>query len=140
MCAANGTWAFTASQVVTYRPSGTGKTMMATAPTGELGAPLMLMRLNFLITSFTGETTAKFKPVRGVRERSATSAKLAQNNKHTSNHAGSNQRQALATTTLSDHTVRVQAPPSCGSRVRGECHVFCTVIDAFADPTLLSYD
>lgn len=44
-------------------PSGTGKTMTASALAGELGIPLFLVRLDSLITKFMGETAAKLRQV-----------------------------------------------------------------------------
>ena len=44
-------------------PSGTGKTMTATALAGELGIPLFVVRLDSLITKFMGETAAKLRQV-----------------------------------------------------------------------------
>jgi SpoVK/Ycf46/Vps4 family AAA+-type ATPase len=44
-------------------PPGSGKTMTASALAGELGLPLMLIRLDGLITKFMGETAAKLRLV-----------------------------------------------------------------------------
>lgn len=44
-------------------PSGTGKTMTASALAGELGVPLFSVRLDALITKFMGETAAKLRQV-----------------------------------------------------------------------------
>lgn len=44
-------------------PSGTGKTMTASALAGELGIPLFVVRLDSLITKFMGETAAKLRQV-----------------------------------------------------------------------------
>lgn len=44
-------------------PSGTGKTMTASALAGELGIPLFVVRLDALITKFMGETAAKLRQV-----------------------------------------------------------------------------
>ena len=44
-------------------PPGTGKTMTASALSGELGIPLFLVRLDSLITKFMGETAAKLRQV-----------------------------------------------------------------------------
>ncbi len=44
-------------------PPGTGKTMTASALAGELGLPLLLVRLDSLITKFMGETAAKLRQV-----------------------------------------------------------------------------
>lgn len=44
-------------------PSGTGKTMTASALAGELGIPLFVVRLDTLITKFMGETAAKLRQV-----------------------------------------------------------------------------
>ncbi|MCY4592261.1 MAG: ATP-binding protein [Alphaproteobacteria bacterium] len=44
-------------------PSGTGKTMTASVLAGELGLPLLQVRLDGLITKFMGETAAKLRQV-----------------------------------------------------------------------------
>lgn len=44
-------------------PSGTGKTMTASALAGELGIPLFVVRLDSLITKFMGETAAKLRQI-----------------------------------------------------------------------------
>ncbi len=44
-------------------PSGTGKTMTASALAGELGIPLFVVRLDVLITKFMGETASKLRQV-----------------------------------------------------------------------------
>lgn len=44
-------------------PPGTGKTMTASALAGELGLPLLSVRLDALITKFMGETAAKLRQV-----------------------------------------------------------------------------
>ena len=44
-------------------PPGTGKTMTAGALAGELGLPLLLIRLDGLITKYMGETAAKLRLV-----------------------------------------------------------------------------
>lgn len=44
-------------------PPGTGKTMTASALAGELGLPLMQIRLDGLITKYMGETAAKLRQV-----------------------------------------------------------------------------
>lgn len=44
-------------------PSGTGKTMTASALAGELGIPLFVVRLDALITKFMGETATKLRQV-----------------------------------------------------------------------------
>lgn len=44
-------------------PPGTGKTMTASALAGELGLPLLLIRLDGLITKYMGETAAKLRLV-----------------------------------------------------------------------------
>jgi len=44
-------------------PSGTGKTMTASALAGELGIPLFVVRLDALTTKFMGETAAKLRQV-----------------------------------------------------------------------------
>jgi SpoVK/Ycf46/Vps4 family AAA+-type ATPase len=47
-------------------PSGTGKTMTASALAGELGLPLFTIQLDGLITKFMGETAAKLRLVFGA--------------------------------------------------------------------------
>ena len=42
-------------------PPGCGKTMTASALAGELGLPLLVVRLDGLITKYMGETTAKLR-------------------------------------------------------------------------------
>ena len=44
-------------------PSGTGKTMTASALAGELGIPLFVVRLDALITKFMGETATKLRQI-----------------------------------------------------------------------------
>jgi len=44
-------------------PPGTGKTMSASVLAGELGLPLLVVRLEGLITKFMGETAAKLRVV-----------------------------------------------------------------------------
>lgn len=44
-------------------PSGTGKTLTASVLAGELGLPLLQVRLDGLITKFMGETAAKLRQV-----------------------------------------------------------------------------
>lgn len=44
-------------------PSGTGKTMTASALAGELGIPLFVVRLDALITKFMGESATKLRQV-----------------------------------------------------------------------------
>ncbi|MES2952425.1 MAG: ATP-binding protein [Pseudomonadota bacterium] len=44
-------------------PSGTGKTLTATALAGELRIPLFVVRLDALITKFMGETASKLRQV-----------------------------------------------------------------------------
>lgn len=44
-------------------PPGTGKTMSASVLAGELGLPLLVVRLEGLITKFMGETSAKLRIV-----------------------------------------------------------------------------
>jgi SpoVK/Ycf46/Vps4 family AAA+-type ATPase len=44
-------------------PPGTGKTMTASVLAGELGIPLLSVRLDALITKFMGETAAKLRQV-----------------------------------------------------------------------------
>lgn len=44
-------------------PSGTGKTMTASAIAGELGIPLFVVRLDSLITKYMGESAAKLRQV-----------------------------------------------------------------------------
>ncbi len=44
-------------------PPGTGKTMSASVLAGELGLPLLVVRLESLITKFMGETAAKLRIV-----------------------------------------------------------------------------
>jgi len=44
-------------------PPGTGKTMSASALAGELGIPLLVVRLESLITKYMGETAAKLRIV-----------------------------------------------------------------------------
>ena len=44
-------------------PSGTGKTLTASVLAGELGLPLLQVRLDSLITRFMGETAAKLRQI-----------------------------------------------------------------------------
>lgn len=44
-------------------PPGTGKTMTASALAGELGIPLLSVRLDSLITKFMGETSSKLRQI-----------------------------------------------------------------------------
>ena len=44
-------------------PPGTGKTMTASVLAGELGLPLLQVRLDGLITKFMGETAAKLRQI-----------------------------------------------------------------------------
>lgn len=48
---------------------GTGKTMTASALAGELGLPMMQVRLDGLITKYMGETAAKLRQVFDLTER-----------------------------------------------------------------------
>ena len=50
-------------------PPGCGKTMTASALAGELGVPLLVVRLDGLITKFMGETTAKLRLIFDAAER-----------------------------------------------------------------------
>jgi SpoVK/Ycf46/Vps4 family AAA+-type ATPase len=50
-------------KVLLTGPSGTGKTMTASALAGELGIPLFVVRLDALITKYMGETAAKLRQV-----------------------------------------------------------------------------
>ena len=50
-------------------PPGCGKTMTASALAGELGVPLLVVRLDGLITKFMGETTAKLRMIFDAVER-----------------------------------------------------------------------
>src|SRR2546425_693563 len=50
-------------------PPGCGKTMTASALAGELGVPLLVVRLDGLITKFMGETTAKLRLIFDAVER-----------------------------------------------------------------------
>ena len=44
-------------------PPGTGKTLTASVLAGELGLPLLQVRLDGLITRFMGETAAKLRQI-----------------------------------------------------------------------------
>ena len=44
-------------------PPGTGKTLTASVLAGELGLPLLQVRLDGLITKFMGETAAKLRQI-----------------------------------------------------------------------------
>jgi SpoVK/Ycf46/Vps4 family AAA+-type ATPase len=50
-------------------PPGSGKTMTASALAGELGLPLLAVRLDGLITKFMGETAAKLRLIFDAMER-----------------------------------------------------------------------
>jgi SpoVK/Ycf46/Vps4 family AAA+-type ATPase len=50
-------------------PPGCGKTMTASALAGELGIPLLVVRLDGLITKYMGETTAKLRLIFDAMER-----------------------------------------------------------------------
>lgn len=50
-------------------PPGCGKTMTAFALAGELGIPLLIVRLDGLITKFMGETTVKLRLIFDAAER-----------------------------------------------------------------------
>ena len=50
-------------------PPGCGKTMTASALAGELGLPLLVVRLEGLITKFMGETSAKLRMIFDAVER-----------------------------------------------------------------------
>lgn len=50
-------------------PPGCGKTMTASALAGELGVPLLVVRLDGLITKYMGETTAKLRLIFDAVER-----------------------------------------------------------------------
>lgn len=50
-------------------PPGTGKTMTASVLAGELGLPLLLVRLDGLITKYMGETSAKLRQVFDATDR-----------------------------------------------------------------------
>ena len=50
-------------RILLVGPPGTGKTMTAGALAGELGLPLLLIRLDGLITKYMGETAAKLRLV-----------------------------------------------------------------------------
>ena len=51
-------------------PPGTGKTLTASVLAGELGLPLMQVRLDCLITKFMGETAAKLRQIFEATHRS----------------------------------------------------------------------
>lgn len=50
-------------KVLLVGPPGTGKTMTAAVLAGELGIPLLVVRLESLITKYLGETSAKLRQV-----------------------------------------------------------------------------
>lgn len=50
-------------KVLLVGPPGTGKTMTASVLAGELGIPLLVVRLESLITKYMGETAAKLRQV-----------------------------------------------------------------------------
>ncbi len=50
-------------KVLLVGPPGTGKTMTASALAGELGLPLLQVRLDGLITKYMGETAAKLRQI-----------------------------------------------------------------------------
>jgi len=50
-------------KILSIGPPGTGKTMSASALAGELGLPLLAVRLESLITKYMGETAAKLRLV-----------------------------------------------------------------------------
>jgi SpoVK/Ycf46/Vps4 family AAA+-type ATPase len=50
-------------KILLVGPPGTGKTLTASVVAGELGLPLMQVRLDALITKFMGETAAKLRQI-----------------------------------------------------------------------------